>query len=78
MSREYEMKKIGASPSRSEQEDPTFSLSTPPLFASSAKKYKALDKFFGTDGYARLQDADSDDALKVVRTRISDLCAKLW
>jgi hypothetical protein len=76
--REYECKNMRTSPSRSEQEDSTFTLSSPLLDISRAVTYKPLDKFFRAKGYARLQEVSSDNALKVIQERTKHLCTSLW
>ena len=76
--REYERENMRTSPSRSEREDSTFTLSSPAVDTSRAAIYKPLDKFFGAKGYARLQEVESDNALKAIRERIKHLCTRLW
>jgi len=74
---EYQRENMRTSPSRSEREDPTFTLSSPPV--DTFKEDSPLDNFFGAKGYVRLQEVESDNALKAIRERINHLCGtKLW
>ena len=74
---EYRRENMRISPSRSEREDPTFTLSSSPVDAS--KEDSPLHNFFGAKGYVRLQEVESDNALKAIRERINHLCGtKLW
>jgi hypothetical protein len=74
--REYHRNEIEASPSRSEQEDSTFVLSSPPVMSWS-RTYAPLDQFFGAEGYARLQYAKSNKALQTIREHLQNLCADM-
>ena len=50
-----------------EQRSPTPSISIP-----------AIDRFFGSRGFARLQEAESDEALFTIRQRLKSLCMAMF
>ena len=76
--REYRRQRMGTSPSRSEQEDPTFTPSSSAAVPRPDEKYQPVNYFFGNKGFVRLQEVGSDNALKAVRKRNKELYSSLW
>jgi hypothetical protein len=75
--REYSRENMRSSPSPSEKADPTF-CESPFESLSPSMACDDVNKFFGDNGFARLQETPSDHALKAIHHRLKTLFSDMF